>query len=234
VVGIVSSVSMLEVMTMLYGAPTVLMALVCLAASDVHPGQKTGVIGLWLGESRSRGGLGRWLELRANGTAQYSVGALVEFTYVWQDPALSLTPAGKTDRVPLMEMQINGDTAVRRQPPPDAPPRDTLPPDQRAMLDRMSQPLAMRRVGAAAPGAPLIVGTWTYEHYTGATAFERFTPGGSMILLVEMQASQGTYTLLSDRIVVDLPDGAQTFLRKDDALVSAAGGKPLTFRRAPQ
>ena len=219
----------------LVGVPTVLTALVFLAAFDVHPRQNTDVAGLWLGESRSRGGLGHWLDLRTDGTAQYGFGALVEFTYVWQDSSLALTPAGKTELMPPVEMQITGDTAVRRQPPPpNAPPRNTLPPDQRAMLDRMSQPLAMRRVGGAVPGAPLIVGTWTYEHYTGATAYERFTPGGSMILLVEMQARRGTYALRSDRVVLELSDGAETFLRKDDALVSSVEGKPLTFRRAPQ
>jgi hypothetical protein len=71
----------------------------------------------------------------------------------------------------------------------------------------------MTRVGQAMAGAPLIVGTWTYTHPTGATAYERFTSGGEMVLLVEMQASEGTYAVRPDRVDVALPTGSQTFTR---------------------
>ena len=73
------------------------------------------------------------------------------------------------------------------------------------MLDRRSRPLTMTRVGKPVPGVPLIVGTWTYTHATGATAYERFTSNGEMVLLVEMQGFEGTYVVRPDRVDVALP-----------------------------
>lgn len=77
-------------------------------------------------------------------------------------------------------------------------PYDTLLPDQRAMVDRLSQPLTKTRVGKPMPGVLLIVGTWRYTDATGATAYERFTSDGEMVSLMEMQGREGTYVVRPD------------------------------------
>ena len=217
-------------------ASVILTALIVVGPNFRGVQQEAVVTGLWLAESRSRGGLGGWFEFRADGTVRAGLGALVESTYRLQGTSLSLTPKGQTDGLPPMQMRIDGDTAVRQQPPPAAaPPRDTLPPDQRAMLDRLSQPLTMTRVGKPMAGAPLIVGTWRYTHPTGATAYERFTSGGEMVLLVEMQASEGTYAVRPDRVDVAFPTSSQTFKRMGETLVTTnTEGQAITFRRAPR
>jgi hypothetical protein len=102
------------------------------------------------------------------------------------------------------------------------------------MPDRMSQPLKMKRIGARIPGTPPILGTWTYTHSTDATAYERFTPDGHMVLLVEMQVNQGIYNVSLGGVLVEFPSGSLTFVRKSEVLVTTMEGKPVTFRRAPE
>ena len=148
---------------------------------------------------------------------------------------MSLTPKGTTRGLPAMEMRIDADSAVREQRPPTGAPYDTLPPDQRAMVDRLSQPLTMTCVGEPMPGVPLIVGTWRYTDATGATAYERFTSDGEMVRLVEMQGREGTYVVRPDRVDVSLPTGSQTLTRVGETLVAASSaGQAVTLRRAPR
>lgn len=194
------------------------------------------VVSLWLGEARTQGGLGNAIEFRADGTAQYTFGALLDGTYRLDGVSLWITPVGQTGETRPVEQHIDGNTAVRSQSPPaDAPPRETLSADERAMLDRMSQPLAMTRVGSATPGALAIVGTWTYAHPAGAAAYETFTPGGKFVLRVPMQVTEGTYQATAARIVLKLPQGDETLVRNGDVLVSGSmEGKHSTFRRAPK
>lgn len=194
------------------------------------------VFGLWLGEARTEGGLGNWIEFRQDGTAQFTFGAMVEGTYRMEGTSLWMTPVGQPHELRAMDIRIEGNTAVRLQSPPaDAPPRETLAPDDRAMLDRMSQPITMTRVGSATPGAPPIVGTWTYTHTTGATAFETFTRAGKMFMLLPMQTTAGTYTATTAHIEVKLPKGDETLVLNGDVLMSGSlEGKHSTFRRAPK
>ena len=135
-----------------------------------------------------------------------------------------------------MEMQIDAETAVREQSPSaGAPPHNTLPPGQRAMLPRPGQPLTMTRVGKPHAGVSLIVGMWKYTHATGAIAYERFTSDGEMVLLVEMQGREGTYVVRSDRVDVFLSTGNHTFTRIEDTLVATgSNGQAVTLRRAPR
>ena len=52
-----------------------------LVAALIEPGAAQGtdasVVGLWLGEARTQGGLGNWIEFRADGTLEAGFGALV-------------------------------------------------------------------------------------------------------------------------------------------------------------
>lgn len=198
--------------------------------------ESASVVGLWLGEARTEGGLGNWIAFRPDGTAEYSFGALIDGTYRTEGHSLWLTLVGQSESPTPLDMRVELDTAVRRQPPPaDAPARDTLPPDERAMFDRMMRPLEMKRVGRGTPGVAAIVGTWTYTHPTGATAYETFTSSGKMFLLVPMSRTPGTYTVAAGGVVLKLPNSEQTLVPHEDVLVSGSlDGKHSTFRRAPK
>jgi len=99
----------------------------------------------------------------------------------------------------------------------------------------MRQPLRMTRVGPVAPGASAIAGTWSYEHYTGQTAYETFTPGGKWYLRVPMRVSHGRYTVTTAAVNVQLAEQSQTFTREGNVLMSGpADGTHSTYRRAPE
>jgi hypothetical protein len=193
------------------------------------------LVGLWLGEERTEGGLGAWIEFRRDATVQFSFGALVDFTYRVDGTSLWFAEAGRPE-VRRGDIRVNGNTAVLRQPPPaDAPPTESLSAEDRAMRDRLSQPIRMTRMGSATPGAPPLVGTWTYTHYTGQTAYETFTADGKMFLRVPMQTVEGTYTATGEQIVVLLPTGNQRLSRNGDRLVlQSSDGKSSVLRRAPR
>lgn len=163
------------------------------------------MVGLWLGEARSQGGLGNWMEFRADGTVEFGfgalVGALLDDTYQLDGTTLKLrlftgktTPAGE----PVFEstekqVQIEGERAVlQARWPADQPAPEIQLPGKQAMFDRMRRPIMMTRVGPPALQASPIAGTWSYEHYTGATAYETFTPRGKWFLRVPMQVAHGT------------------------------------------
>ncbi len=84
----------------------------------------------------------------------------------------------------------------------------------------MRQPVRMTRVGPVTPGAPAIAGTWSYEHYTGQTTYETFTPGGNWYLRVPMRVSHGSYTVTTAAVNVQLAEQSQTFARKGKVLMS--------------
>ena len=197
--------------------------------------------GLWLSEERSQGGLGSWVELRDDGTAWLAFGALIEGTYTMEGASLRLVfPRSDGKDAPsdssVVEMRIDGNTATRTQPPPtDWPPQERLTPEDKAMFDRLAQPLRMTRVGAPARNAPPIVGTWSYAHYTGAKAYELYTPGGATVLMVEMQVQQATYSGQGDTWELRLAGATARMVVKGEVLtVTSSDGETTTYRRAPR
>ena len=178
-------------------------------------------VGLWLGAARTQSGLGNWIEIRSDGTVQFSFGALVDGTYRMDGTSLWLSAADEQGEVLVGDVRIDGNTAVRMpRPPADAPPQETMSREDHAMLDRMTQPITMKRLGRATPGAHPIVGTWEYMHPVGVTAQETFTAEGKTFLRVPMQTIRGTYSATAERLVVKLPTATHVFTWKRDALIS--------------
>lgn len=209
---------------------------------------KDSVVGLWLGEARTQGGLGNWIDFHGDGTVEFGfgalVGALLDDTYRLEDSTLTLHLfSGKVapDGVPVFEslqktVQIEGEHAVvATQWKDDEPAPEINSPDEQAAYDRMRQPLEMTRVGPATAGASAIAGTWSYQHYTGQTAYETFTPGGKWYLRVQMDLRHGRYTVTPAGVTVQLPERSDTFRREGDVLMlSTADGKHSSYRRAPK
>jgi len=209
---------------------------------------KDSIVGLWLGEMRTQGGLGSWIDFHADGTVEIGfgalVGALLDDTYRLEGTRLTLRLfSGKVspEGVPVFEsvqktVQIEGEHAVvASRWRDDQPAPEIHSPAEQAAFDRMRHPLTMTRVGPATPAASLIAGTWSYEHYTGQTAFETFTPGGKWYLRVPIRLQPGRYTVTPAVVIVQSAQQSDTFTREGDVLMSgAADGKHSTYRRAPE
>jgi hypothetical protein len=85
---------------------------------------KDSVVGLWLGETRTQGGLGNWIDFHADGTVEVGfgalVGALLDDRYRLEGTTLTLRVySGKItpDGVPVFEsvqttVQLQGEHAV--------------------------------------------------------------------------------------------------------------------------
>ena len=76
------------------------------------------VVGLWLAERGTKGGLGNWVELRADGTAAVSFGTLVQGTYTMEGTSLRLVIPRGEDRTPRLQRRRSsncGSTATARR-----------------------------------------------------------------------------------------------------------------------
>ncbi len=209
---------------------------------------KGSLVGLWLGEARTQGGLGNWIDFHADGTVELGfgalIGALLDDTYSLEGTTLVLrvfsgktTPAG----APVFEtiqktVQIKGDRLiVESQWLGDQSVPEFHSPAEQAAFTRMRQPVTMTRVGSTTPAASPIAGTWSYQHYTGPTAYETFTPSGKWYLQVPMRLQRGRYTVTPAAVIVESAQQSDTFSRNGDVLMSAAAdGKHSTYRRAPK
>lgn len=145
------------------------------------------IAGLWSADERTKGGLGwQWL-FTGDGHVTMVFGALVDFTYRVEGNKLIMifSQPGEAREDTTAEFVISGDVLTVN-------PNDT---EEKQVMRRMGQP----------PGsASSIVGAWTYQHYTGAQAIERYSRNGAMLLSVPMQTVEGTYKLVNDRITVSL------------------------------
>jgi hypothetical protein len=54
------------------------------------------------------------------------------------------------------------------------------------------------------PGGDPLVGRWTYQHYTGAAAFEEYTPTGEFHLRVPIRTLTGNYVVAGNTAVMHL------------------------------
>jgi hypothetical protein len=176
------------------------------------------LVGLWESVSTSRGGIGRTLELRADGTCVEATTVIVDLHY-----------------------RVIGDRLVTADTPPAAD-ADTSKATRIAIAgDVLTQTGAdgvevrKERLGAPADGKPAIVGAWRYRHYTKAIAFERYSDDGRMSFRLPLASSLGRWLLTGDRLALTDPrGGTTTFVVRGDELDSAESGpaKPA-FRRVP-
>jgi hypothetical protein len=202
---------------------------------------KDSVVGLWLGETRTQGGLGNWIDFHADGTVEVGfgalVGALLDDRYRLEGTTLTLRVySGKItpDGVPVFEsvqttVQLQGEHAVvASQWRDDQPVPEINSPAEQAMVDRLRQPVTMTRVGPAPPAASLIAGTWFIPALHGPD-------GVRDVLRVPMSLQHGRYTVTPAAVIVQSAQQSDTFTREGDVLMEgAADGKHSTYRRAPE
>ena len=161
------------------------------AADDAKP-----LLGRWESVTRSAGGLGQIMELRADGTMTQWVAALVELTYELQGPQLTTTfraPSG-TSEVQSMTIRFEGDLMIQRETRSGA-----------------ETTLTRKRAGGAQD--PPIVGVWTMPHETGPTAFFLYTPDGRVVFRLPIRAERGRWSASGDQLTLGPASGEATTVR---------------------
>ena len=160
-------------------------------ADDAKP-----LLGRWESVTRSAGGLGQIMELRADGTMTQWIAALVELTYRLQGPQLTTTfraPSG-TSEVQSMTIRFEGDLMIQREARSGA-----------------ETTLTRKRAGGAQD--PPIVGVWTMPHETGPTAFFLYTPDGRVVFRLPIRAERGRWSASGDQLTLGPGPGTETTVR---------------------
>jgi hypothetical protein len=135
--------------------------------------------GVWSAQVRTRGGLGAQMTFTAAGQVTSTFGALVDFKYEIEDNRIKMTSANPAEPTPsgpmVQEFTIEG--------------------DQMTLTRTGAQSQVMTRVGAPHRDAHPIVGDWSFIHYTGQPAVERYARNGVIQLTVPFQTAKGPYRL---------------------------------------
>ncbi len=144
--------------------------------------------GLWSATSRSNGGLGAQWYFSGDDRFESYFGAVVDYKFALDGHTMKLTfppsngQPGETVEAPIV---LSGDTLT------------VYPDDPQKRRD-------MKRVGAAPLGPLSIAGDWTFQHYTGTTAYEHYSRSGAAQLNVRMTTKPGTYTITPGHLTLKL------------------------------
>jgi hypothetical protein len=172
------------------------------------------LLGTWEAITRSAGGLGATISFEPENALRYTLGAMVDMKYRRsRDSLYIMDPQGTVS--PFQVSFV----------------RDTL-----VMVNEGKQQRETR-VGAPTAGADLLIGRWTYLHYTGVPAFEEFTPTGDFHLRVPIRTLEGNYAAVGDSAMLHLPgpgggDRAVRFAFAGDTLVLTFNGQSSRYVRA--
>jgi hypothetical protein len=178
------------------------------------------VAGMWSSQSRTKGGLGAQWVLSNDGKATYTFGALVDFRYEVKGNQITMTllDSGQvaTKEVLVDEFKIEGDTLTINPNDPN-------------------KKQAMKRVGRQYPGTNPIVGEWTYKHYTGGSAYMRYSRAGVVELSVPFQSLSGKYHVSKGDITFELqgqkPINNKFHQENMFLTITDSGGKDSKFTR---
>lgn len=184
-------------------------------------GQEASIVGKWESVARSYGGIGSSLEFHSDGTVSLTPGAMVDFTYRLDGTRLvmSVTDPG-TGEVSenTVDVHITGDSMIHSDP-------------------ESGQEIRFGRLEGAKADTLPIVGTWSFKHYTGRTAFEVFTADGDVHLRVPFHTDGGTYTVSAETltIVIEGRDPWQVRYAIDGAMLTllSADGSREQYNRVP-
>jgi hypothetical protein len=95
------------------------------------------------------------------------------------------------------------------------------------------QPQMMTRVGAPYGGAPPIIGDWSFTHYTGQPAVQRFSRNGTTQLTVPFQTTKGPYRTEDGTLHIQFegkPPLVLKFKREGNVLTTTdSNGKEIRF-----
>jgi hypothetical protein len=168
-------------------------------------------VGRWESTTVSRGGLGAVMDLAEDGMMTGGIAVLVAGTWSLAGTRLSWNTAdggsAETDVTfagDVMTVRAGAETAQHR------------------------------RVGAATPGQPPIVGVWTYPHPAGGWGFERYGADRRMEFRLAMPgAAVGTWSANADTLTLESKDSRRTYDVRlaGDVLTLTADGQSTSYRR---
>ena len=178
------------------------------------------LVGRWDAVTRSTGGIGQIMELRADGSMTHWYAVMVEFTYVVQGSLLitSFTPAtGGAVEQTTTEIRFEGDVLIQKS---------TGSGGLETRMDR-------KRPGGLQD--PPIVGVWSYPHDTGKTAFMLYSADGRLIFRLPIRAARGRWSVSGDQLRLGpMPATTRVTYRVegDQLVLTDDQGKQVTYTRA--
>ena len=131
----------------------ILFVALCTAAAPSSPSR---LAGRWDSQARSRGGLGYWLSLDANGSCTKTTGAMIDGRWTLVGTHLTRTVLIEDGHTDVSELTT---TIGRRSM------TQTIGGEKRELM----------RAGALNHGTAGLEGTWTYAHPAGGIAYEEYT-----------------------------------------------------------
>jgi hypothetical protein len=151
------------------------------------------LVGRWRSLETSQGGIGAMLEFHADGTVDFSPGAVVETSYRTEGNLLMLPSDTKSGREQKMTIEFVGEDKLRLGP------ADNTAPDKSVELIRK---------GARTDPLSLIVGEWTGKRDMGAHQVEirwLFYPTLKSLMLIPFSTDHGRFTVEGGKIRFELP-----------------------------
>jgi hypothetical protein len=184
-------------------------------AQDAAPA----LVGRWDAVTRSAGGIGQIIELRADGSMTHWFAAMVEFTYVIQGSLLttSYRPAtGGSVEQTTTEIRFEGDLLIQKS-------------TQSGTETRMT------RKRAGGPQDAPIVGVWSYAHEAGGTAFMMYTADGRLIFRLPMRTDRGRWSVSGDQLTLGSMAATTRLtyrVQRDELALTDDQGKQMSYTRA--
>lgn len=195
------------------GLPTLVLAAVAACAAPAD----SDLVGLWESAQTSKGGIGHTLEFKADGSFLEAITVLVDLAYRVEHRKLFVaeTAAAAKQAKDGSQVKVDGDVLVVTGP------------------DGATE----RRTRMAKDGpATSIVGAWSYRHYTGGIAYERYHPDGRLSFRLPMTSSAGCYRTRAGTLSLVFADNRANTLgysRTGDRLdVRSGKDKTTGYRRS--
>lgn len=176
------------------------------------------LVGLWESTQTSKGGIGHTLEFKADGSFLKAVTVLVELSYRVENGKLFVAeaPAAAKQAQDGIKIELEGDALVVTGPDGSVERRNRIAKD-----------------GAVKS----IVGAWSYRHYTGAIAYERYHPDGRLSFRLPMTSSSGCYQAKAGALTLVLTDNRNSplgYTLQGDLLdLRSKQDKATRYRRSP-
>ena len=175
-----------------------LTSLALIAALICPQPQNAAFTGLWESTATTKGGIGNTIEFRPDGSIVEALTVIVNMRYRLKGDRLLLESDSATkeqDSRNATIVAIKGQKLLEKGPDGSVIEKD--------------------RVGSAVQGESGLVGAWRYRHYTGAIAFERYTPDGQLLFRLPLSSSTGCFVARERELTLAVPNQAEEVFRYD-------------------
>jgi hypothetical protein len=171
------------------------------------------IIGTWEAVARSAGGLGSTITFSPDNSLSFTLGAMVDMNYRRVGHSLFVTSA--EGALPPASIKFVNDTLI---------------------VTRSDREQRETRLTPKIAGDPL-VGLWTFQHYTGVSAYEEYAPDGGFHLRVPIRTLTGNYAVAGNTAVMHLMgdgggDRTVNFVVTGDTLQLTWNGQSTRYVRA--